>query len=61
MWFYLKNISKIYNILKKTLEMLLEFVYNIDCSSADKTRKIILKQRYTLEYTKGGAVDVKKM
>ena len=47
--------------MKKTLEMLLEFVYNIDCSSADKTRKIILKQRYTLEYTKGGAVDVKKM
>ena len=61
MWFYLKNISKIYNILKKTLEMLLEFVYNIDCSSADKTRKNYFEKRYTLEYTKGGAVDVKKM
>ena len=32
-----KNINKIYDILKKKLEMLAKFVYNIDCSSADKT------------------------
>jgi hypothetical protein len=37
LWFYQKNINKIYDILKKTLEMLARIVYNIDCSSAEKT------------------------
>ncbi len=59
--FWPKNISKIYIILKKTLEIVVEFVYNIVCSSVDKTRIKNLKQCYTLEYIKGGAVDVKKM
>jgi len=38
-----KNTDKIYDILKKMLEMLDGFVYNIDCSSVNKSRMEIFE------------------